>query len=110
MPRRRSPPTPQDSLPPAGRVRAVIETITPAVDDGRFAVKRIAGDRVDVEADCFADGHDMLACMLRHKREDDAEWQDTPMAPLGNDPSRGAFTVPAPGGHPYPATPMDDAR
>ena len=109
MPRRKGPPTPQDSLPPDGRVRAVIETITPAVDDGRFAVKRIAGDRVDVEADCFADGHDMLACMLRHKHEDDADWQETPMAPLGNDRWRGAFTVPAPGRYRYAVTAWVDA-
>jgi starch synthase (maltosyl-transferring) len=43
-----------------GRVRAAIEAITPSVG-GRFAAKRIAGDPVVVEADCFADGHDVPA-------------------------------------------------
>ena len=44
-----------------GRARAVVEAITPGVDCGRFAAKRIVGNAVDVEADCFTDGHDVLA-------------------------------------------------
>ena len=39
-----------------GRVRVVIESIQPAVDGGRFPIKRVKGDEVVVEADCFADG------------------------------------------------------
>ena len=46
-----------------GRPRVVIEGVAPAVDGGRFAVKRIVGDEVVVEADCFADGHDVVACV-----------------------------------------------
>ncbi len=88
-------------LPPEGRARAVIEGIAPAVDGGRFAVKRIVGDRVTVVADCFADGHDMLACMLRFRREEDATWQEAPMTALGNDRWRGTFTVSAPGRYHY---------
>ncbi len=34
-----------------GRMRAVIERVTPSVDNGRFAAKRIVGDAVVVEAD-----------------------------------------------------------
>ena len=71
-----------DALPAEGRARVVIESITPNVDHGRFAAKRIVGDRVEVEADCFADGHDALACVLRARREDARAWQETPMQPL----------------------------
>ena len=42
--------------------RVVIEAVTPSVDDGRFAAKRIVGDRVTVEADVFGDGHDHVSC------------------------------------------------
>ena len=56
--------SPTSDLPAAGSARAVIEGIAPAVDGGRFAVKRVVGDEVFVEADCFADGHDTLACRL----------------------------------------------
>ncbi|HEU0200253.1 MAG TPA: alpha-1,4-glucan--maltose-1-phosphate maltosyltransferase [Burkholderiaceae bacterium] len=74
-----------------GRVRAVVENITPIVDGGRFAVKRALGDTVTVEADCFADGHDVVACALLWRLQTATEWQVVPMAPLGNDRWRASF-------------------
>ena len=87
-----------------GRMRAVIERITPSVDNGRFAAKRIVGDEVVVEADCFADGHDSLACMLLWRHEGEAVWQETPMAPLGNDRWRGSFVAQSVGRYQYTVT------
>jgi starch synthase (maltosyl-transferring) len=92
-----------------GRVRAVVESITPQVDHGRFAVKRIVGDRVDVEADCFTDGHDVVACRVLFRRDEDAGWQEAPMEPLGNDRWRGTFTVTALGRWRYTVTAWVDA-
>ena len=82
-----------------GRVRAVIENLTPCVDGGRFPAKRVVGDRVEVQADCLADGHDVVACALlwRHDGNIDGQWHRTPMQPLGNDRWQAAFTVDAPG-------------
>jgi len=79
------------ALPAEGRARAIIENVAPQVDCGRFAVKRIVGDRVVVEADCFADGHDTLACRLRFRRDDERSWSETPMRALDNDRWRGEF-------------------
>jgi len=84
-----------------GRARAVIEDIEPQVDHGRFAVKRVVGDRVEVEADCFADGHDELACVLRYRHDDEKAWHEAPMVALGNDRWRGAFDVTTLGRHRY---------
>ncbi|MEO5765240.1 MAG: maltotransferase domain-containing protein [Casimicrobiaceae bacterium] len=100
---------PSKAFPPEARARAVVEGIAPAIDGGRFAVKRIAGDRVDVEADCFTDGHDVLAVLLRYRGEADAAWQETPMVALGNDRWRGAFTVASPGRYRYAVTAWVDA-
>ena len=50
-----------------GRRRAVVEGVTPLVDGGRFPIKRVAGDRVVVEADAFADGHDVVLAAVRHR-------------------------------------------
>jgi starch synthase (maltosyl-transferring) len=75
-----------------GRVRVVIEHVTPCVDGGRFAAKRVVGDAVSVEADCFADGHDVVACMVQW-RHGDGEWRSAPMQPLGNDRWQGTFDV-----------------
>jgi starch synthase (maltosyl-transferring) len=41
-----------------GRGRVAIENIRPEIDGGRFPAKRVVGERVIVEADIFADGHD----------------------------------------------------
>ncbi len=76
-----------------GRIRVVIEGIKPSVDDGRFAIKRIVGDTVEVEADVFADGHDVVACMLLWRRAGAAQWQQQSMTALGNDRWSAAFVV-----------------
>jgi starch synthase (maltosyl-transferring) len=67
------------------KVRVVIENITPQVDCGRFPIKRVVGEAVAVEADVFADGHDVVRCVLLYRSERAAEWSRIPMAPIGND-------------------------
>jgi starch synthase (maltosyl-transferring) len=72
--------------------RTVVENITPRVDGGPYAAKRIAGQTITVEADAYADGHDVLAVELLWKAADESEWQRTPMASLGNARWRARFT------------------
>jgi starch synthase (maltosyl-transferring) len=81
--------------PRDGRVRVVIEQVEPCVDGGRFAIKRVLGDTVSVEADCFADGHDVVACAVQWRRGDADAWLSTLMLPQGNDRWRGTFSVDA---------------
>src|SRR5829696_6653543 len=52
-----------------GRIRAIIDRVIPEVDCGRFAVKRVIGDTIAVEAHVFTDGHDAVRCMLRYRHE-----------------------------------------
>src|SRR3954469_4474394 len=70
-----------------------IEHVTPDVEVGRFAVKRVVGDRVVVEADVFAYGHTELAVRLEHRRKEERRWRATWMTALGNDRWRGDFGV-----------------
>ncbi|OGO31222.1 MAG: alpha-1,4-glucan--maltose-1-phosphate maltosyltransferase [Chloroflexi bacterium RBG_16_56_11] len=76
-----------------GCQRVVIENISPEVDGGRFPVKRIAGDIVDVEAVIYADGHDTLLARLRYRHEKDRAWREAPLQSLSNDRWRGSFTA-----------------
>ena len=76
-----------------GRRRVVIEGVAPEIDGGRSPIKRVTGEAVTVEADVFADGHDELAVELRWRREDEREWREVAMEPLGNDRWRGSFRV-----------------
>ena len=80
-----------------GRVRAVIDALSPRVDGGRFVAKRIAGERVCIEADCFTDGHDQLRVVLAWRAVNATQTYEVEMRPLGNDVWIGEFTPPAPG-------------
>ncbi len=71
--------------------RVIIEDVTPQVDEGRYAAKRTVGEEVVVEADVFADGHDVLAAVLLWREQGAAQWQETAMAPLPNDRWRASF-------------------
>ena len=75
------------------RARIVIENVTPQVDGGRFAVKRVRGDTVDVSADVFADGHDLVACAVLFRRSGAPEWQRVAMSGVGDDRFAASFTV-----------------
>jgi len=50
-----------------------VEHVRPEIDGGRFPVKRTIGERVDVTADIFADGHDVVAAVLRDRPTSTAE-------------------------------------
>ena len=91
----------QPAAPPAAtrelddqlRRRVVVEHLQPEVDGGRFPAKRTVGDAVVVRADVHADGHDLVACVLLHRRQGDARWRESPMEPLGNDRFAASFPV-----------------
>jgi len=76
-----------------GRKRVVIEGVKPEIDGGLFPIKRIAGEKVVVEADIFADGHDAISCVLLYRKDNSAQWAQVPMEPLGNDRWHGSFEV-----------------
>jgi starch synthase (maltosyl-transferring) len=78
-------------LPPDGRVRIVVEGVTPEIDCGAFPAKRVLGDFVTVDADILTDGHDSVGAevLYRYGRED--TWRRSPMSFVGNDHWRGGF-------------------
>jgi starch synthase (maltosyl-transferring) len=76
-----------------GRTRCVIENVKPEIDCGRFPAKRTVGEPMTVEADIFADGHDVLAARLLYRKAGAREWTEIPMEPLVNDRWRGTFEV-----------------
>jgi len=75
------------------RTRVVIEGVKPEIDGGRFPIKRTVGEKVIVEADVLADGHEALSCVLLYRKEGAPQWTEVPMEPLVNDRWRGEFTV-----------------
>jgi len=53
----------------------------------------VVGEKVVVEADAFADGHDLIGVAVRYREAGEREWREAPMALLDNDRWRGEFTV-----------------
>jgi starch synthase (maltosyl-transferring) len=79
--------------------RVVIEGITPLVEAGQFAAKASLGERIRVEADCFADGHDLLGAVLLHRRDWEPGWTEVRMTELPNDRWRAEFEPQELGAH-----------
>jgi starch synthase (maltosyl-transferring) len=55
------------AVPAALRRRVIVERLEPEIDGGRFPIKRTVGEPVEVTATIFADGHDVLAAVLRDR-------------------------------------------
>src|SRR5439155_16586858 len=92
--------------------RVIIEQVRPAVDAGRFPIKRTIGESVTVVAGVFADGHDVVVALLRDRphlegaegAEDAAgSWRETPMTLVGpgTDEWTAMFAVDTIGWHEY---------
>jgi starch synthase (maltosyl-transferring) len=78
-----------------------IEDVYPLIDGGRFPVKRIVGERVEVWADIYRDGHDIVTATLVWRRERDREWHRAPMTHSSNDRWGGSFVPDQPGRYVY---------
>jgi starch synthase (maltosyl-transferring) len=83
-----------------GRRRIIIERVWPEIDGGRFPIKRTVGEQVTVSADVFADGHDLLAGVVKYRHrgpEGSApqvnDWQEVPLVARDNDRWDATFTV-----------------
>ena len=91
---------PAAPAPPVSRI--FIESIYPAVDNGLFPVKRIAGETVEVWADIFRDGHALLAAeLLWRGLGADHAWQRVRMALDNNDRWIARFVPSEPGRFEY---------
>ena len=82
-------------LPPAAELKrtVVIENVGPTVDGGRYPLKREVGAVLEVSADIFKEGHDVLVAFLLYRRVDEPAWQETAMRHVDNDRWAGTFTL-----------------
>jgi starch synthase (maltosyl-transferring) len=85
------------AIPKTTPARIQIQEVSPQVDCGRYPVKRTVGDKIEVTARIFRDGHETLGAAVRHKSPAATRWSETPLEPLGNDIWAGSFEVDRPG-------------
>ena len=73
--------------------RVIIEAVRPEIDGGRFPIKRTVGEEVVVEADIFAEGHDVVLAVLKFRCKGETVWRESPMTAKVNDVWTGVFPV-----------------
>jgi starch synthase (maltosyl-transferring) len=73
--------------------RIQIQNVWPQFDCGRYPYKRTVGEQVEVWADVFRDGHDVLGAAVRYKRPRGRKWEEVPMTFHGNDRWSAGFEV-----------------
>jgi starch synthase (maltosyl-transferring) len=83
----------QRALEELARNRVAIERVYPEIDGGRFPVKRVVGEVLEVWADIFADGHDKLQARVKYRTRDAIQWHEAPMAFFDNDRWIGRFPL-----------------
>lgn len=72
----------------------LIEGVAPQIDCGRFPVKREVGDMLEVSADIFKDGHDVIAAAVLYREHGESAWREVRMAAVdGNDRWAGRFPL-----------------
>ena len=76
-----------------GQARVVIDHLSPQVDGGRSAFKRVVGDWIRFKAHAFADSHDLLTVDLRIRKVGNKNWEYIPMKELGNDEFAADYTT-----------------
>ncbi|WP_304196274.1 alpha-1,4-glucan--maltose-1-phosphate maltosyltransferase [Flavobacterium alvei] len=83
------------------QTRIVIENVMPQLDGGIYPIKRIVNQTVNVSADVFSDGHDVIECCVKFKHEKDKKWQEVRMNPTSNDNWNASFKVEKQGFYTY---------
>jgi starch synthase (maltosyl-transferring) len=78
---------------PSAEGRVTIENVWPEIDGGRHPAKRVVGDTLEVWADIFCDGHDIIEACVRYKALDEDSWREVPMTLFDNDSWVGRFPL-----------------
>lgn len=83
----------KSQVPETAAIHAVVENIQPSVDGGRFPVKAIPGEIIDVTADIFRDGHEKCEASVLFRKKGTEKWSRAPMEFVDNDLWRGKIAA-----------------
>jgi starch synthase (maltosyl-transferring) len=75
----------------------VIDDLYPCLEGGRYPIKRVIEEPLEVYADIFKDGHDVITAVLKWRKVGAKRWFEAPMSSLENDRWKGRCSFAAPG-------------
>jgi starch synthase (maltosyl-transferring) len=81
------------------RSHLLIERVSPVVDGGRYPVKSVVGDSVEVRAECFRHGAELVSAALRYFGPSDERPREKAMRRRRGDVFTGSFDVAEMGMH-----------
>ncbi|HKP95168.1 MAG TPA: maltotransferase domain-containing protein [Fibrobacteria bacterium] len=91
----------RSKVPDLPAVHAVVENLQPVVDGGRYPVKAVPGEVIEVTADIFRDGHEKCEAALLFRKEGEEKWKRAPMEFVDNDRWLGKFAAFETGNYEY---------
>jgi len=71
----------------------IIEHVSPELNAGLYPIKREVGDRLEVSADIFKEGHDLIGAVLRYQKEGESVWHESPLHHIDNDRWSGSIEL-----------------
>ncbi|MBK7650486.1 MAG: DUF3416 domain-containing protein [Flammeovirgaceae bacterium] len=74
-----------------GKRRVIIENVQPRVDGGLYPAKRSVGERVDVTAAIYGDGHDHIRAEVLYKKAGAKAWNVIELQQSFNDDWQASF-------------------
>jgi len=75
----------------------VIDDLYPCLEGGRYPIKRVVDEPLEVYADIFKDGHDVITAVLKWRKAGAKRWFEAAMSSLENDRWKGRCSFAAPG-------------
>jgi len=81
--------------------RVIIESIVPQLEGGRYDIKRVVGETVQIGATIIGDGHDIVQASLQYKHGKSRKWQESRMSASHNDYWSASFEVEKLGSYSY---------
>lgn len=83
------------------RNRTIIANVKPALEGGKYLIKRVPGQWVPVSADIFCDGEEAIDASILYRKQGDKKWQEAPMQPTSEERWHGRFKVDSEGIYEY---------
>lgn len=77
----------------SGQVRTVVRDVYPTIDSGRYAIKRVVGETVNVWADVLVDGHDIVCAAVQYRHKSERRWREASATSIGEDRWHASFHV-----------------
>ncbi len=78
-------------LPKNGKIRPVIENLSPEINNGKYPTKSITGRKIYAQADILVDGHDNLGFRLLSRHSSEKQWIESKMYGINEDRYEGFF-------------------